>query len=69
MIDPRIAEAIRLAAKAAGQDEGLSEKLIRWMEDLAAGKEQLDDRDARSQRLERLFAATIVSPSDNDTSE
>lgn len=57
MLDAKIAEAIKEAARAKSQPPELAEKLIRWMDDLVRDVETLDVRDAVDRRLELLYAA------------
>lgn len=47
--------AIRQATTEAGQDEGLSTKIIAWFNALSSGNESLEDHTAVHNRLEVIM--------------
>lgn len=59
-LDVRIKEAISEAVYELRQDEGLSNKMIAWIEALVSGNESLEDRDSVYRHLELLYDATTV---------
>lgn len=69
MLDSRITQAIEETVRSHGQSSGLSDKIVRWMEDLARGGESLDDRDAVQRRLELIYAATSTKVEDQSDSQ
>jgi len=63
-IDKRILEAIRTATDEFDQPEQLSNRIVAWMEELAAGNEDVNDDSAAQRRLESIFDATILRTED-----
>ena len=64
MLDNRIRTAIVTAAAEAGQPL-LADKLIAWLDALATGNTNLEDREATRRHLQLLYESVSV-PSDAD---
>jgi len=57
-VDPKIIEAIESAVELHGQDKSLTSKIVAWLENLAAGNEELSDKASVDRYLDVLYGAT-----------
>jgi hypothetical protein len=56
-LDPKIQEAIRVAATAENQPPEFATKLAAWVDALTSGNERLDNNDSVRRHLELLYEA------------
>jgi len=56
-LDPKIQEAIRVAASAEKQPPEFAAKLAAWVDALTSGNERLDNNDSVRRHLELLYEA------------
>lgn len=59
-LDPRIQEAIEVVVANSGQSSTVATKLIRWMEALTSGNEDIQDTQAAERHLEILFEEVSI---------
>jgi len=65
-LDPRVEAAVKEAVHEAGETPALAEKIIAWLDALAAGNAQLSDRDTTSRHLELLFQTVVGAEVNED---
>ena len=68
-LDPRVEEAVREAVAECNQPTGLAGKIMAWLEALAEGNEDFEDRDRVARYLEVLYEATEVTLDEEETRE
>lgn len=59
-LDPNIEAAIKDAVQSEGQPAVVSGKLVKWLKEVVAGNERIDDKEATYQRIEGVCDAMKV---------
>ena len=59
-VDQAIQEAIRHAVHHQGQSASVSDKLVKWLDEVISGNESIDNEDAVYRRLDNLCASIEV---------
>ena len=57
-LNPKIKDAILIAAREAGQSEELAEVIFSWFELIASGNEDVQNEQSSKQNLKRLYDKT-----------
>lgn len=61
MLDKDIREAIERAVEEEGQTVELANKIIKWIENLASGNEDMNDSEAYYRRCEICFNTMVIT--------
>ena len=63
-VDRAIQEAILHSVQESKQPDAVSDKLIKWLDEVVSGNESIDDQDSVYRRLEHLFSAVEAEAED-----
>lgn len=64
-VDPAIQEAIQNSVKKYQQPDAVSEKLIKWLDEIIAGNESIDNEESVYRRLDNLCTAVEAEAEDD----
>ena len=56
-VDPAIQQAIQLAVHTHGQPAAVTDKLVKWLDEVISGNESIDNEEAVFRRLDNLCSS------------
>jgi hypothetical protein len=66
-VDHAIQEAIKHSVHHQGQPASVSDKLVKWLDEVISGNESIDNEDAVYRRLDNLCASIEVEFEEEDS--
>lgn len=66
-LDPNIEAAIKEAVESERQPRVVSDKLVKWLKEVIAGNERIDDKEATYQRVEGICEVMKVDVEESES--